>query len=139
MITLKNKIADEKYLSPWMFIIWIVSAVFIILGVFIFYGAQGDVRQNEADILSTRVLDCASNSNLENFNLFSDCNLNQNILENEDYFVGVYLDSKPLTEIGRIAWISLCGVEGEGLFVCSTKQIFIGEQELKVIAGVNQR
>jgi len=59
---LKNKKAGEKYLSIWMFVIWVMIGVAIVLGVFTFYSVQGDVRMEEAEILNLKLINCLIDS-----------------------------------------------------------------------------
>ncbi len=53
-----NKKADERVLSIYLFIVYIIVAIGIISGVIIFYGSPLDVRLAEASILSSKVIDC---------------------------------------------------------------------------------
>ena len=91
MINLKNKKADERYLSIWMFIIWIIIAVGLVWGVTLFFSGSADVRKTEADILNQRILDClgtdfdASQFNPD-FDLFSKCSLNKAVLADSDFY-----------------------------------------------------
>lgn len=89
---LNDKDADEKYLSPWMFLVWAIIGLFIIGGVIIFYSAQGDVRTSEANILTSRVLDCIGEKfnytelTNENFDIYEKCSFDKEILENSGFF-----------------------------------------------------
>lgn len=53
-----RKAEGVKYLSPWLFLIWVIIGVAIVAGVIIFYSAYVDVRAEEADILATKIVDC---------------------------------------------------------------------------------
>ena len=84
---LKNKKADEKLLSPWMFLIWIIVILGVSIGASMFYGTRFDIKATESKILNTRMLDClVVDSNLngdlfnKDFNLFSSCNFQEKIL-----------------------------------------------------------
>ena len=56
----KNKKAGsgEQWLSPYMFVIWIIIILFLLLGYSRFYSAWGDIRQIEAGVLAEKVLFC---------------------------------------------------------------------------------
>ena len=92
MSLLKNKKADERYLSPWMFAIWALVGIFIVAGVLMFYNAQGDVRELEADILNIRIFDCISKDfsysevSAEEFDIYDKCGLNQAVLDESGNF-----------------------------------------------------
>jgi len=86
---LKNKKADERYLSPWMFLIWVIIAVSIVIGVVIFISIQADARLAEADVLSMSLIDCLANPfnitlfNSSSFNIYSYCGLNERLFSSE--------------------------------------------------------
>jgi hypothetical protein len=88
-----NKKADEKILSIYLFIIYIIVLTGIISGVLLFYGSPLDVRELESNILTTRIINCLTEQgNLksevlgDNFSLTSECNiyLKDNANENKD-------------------------------------------------------
>ncbi len=92
MINLKNKKADERYLSPWMFLIWAIIGISIVIGALIFLSVQADARQAEAYVLATRILDCAS-SDFDyavltggKFDFYEECSLDKNVFENAGIF-----------------------------------------------------
>ena len=95
---IKYKKGGEEYLSPWMFIIWGLIAVFIVAGVLIFYSVETDIRTEEADILTLRIADCIVDSGYldefifeENFDVFVSCGLNKEVIEDtEDFYL--YID-----------------------------------------------
>lgn len=95
---IKNKKAEERFLSPWLFLVWALIGVAIVIGVLIFYSLKIDVRQTEAKILSTRLIDCLVDNgylkNLEGFDVFEECKIDKEIIWNGDYYfnVSVYED-----------------------------------------------
>jgi len=122
MIFKDKKGETEQIVSLWMFIIWGVVLVGIISSLWMFYSAQGDVGQAEVNIITTKIIECISeNGNLRedfvNDFKFSNCDLNEGILES-DYYVGVEVyrlyDNTLLTnsKIGDDGLLVLCeGVE----------------------------
>src|SRR3989344_4727886 len=111
----------EKYLSPWLFLIFAIIGTGIIIGVIIFYSKAVDVRAEEAYFLTTRISDCIiDNGYLKNsffdadFDIFKECSLNHNILDKSGYFyfdISIYDESEKLlkeTEKGdrnlKIQW-----------------------------------
>jgi len=101
MIHLKSKKAGEVYLSPWMMVIWVIIAGTLIMASTQFYSSIGDTRYSEADILATRLLDCAGNdfnytkisANPET--LYDKCLIIKNVLSTIDKYY-VSLNAKDL-------------------------------------------
>src|SRR3989338_770987 len=55
-----DKRGDERVLSIYWFIMFIIVAVAVVSGVARFYGAPMDVRIVEAELLADKVIDCVS-------------------------------------------------------------------------------
>lgn len=79
----KNKKADERVLSIYLFIIYIIVSVGIVSGVILFYGSPLDIRTVESGILANKVIDCLTEQGElkggvldKDFDLMSSCNLN---------------------------------------------------------------
>lgn len=157
---IKNKKAAERYLSPWMFLIWVLIGVFIVAGVFLFYSSEADVREEESEILALRIIDCLvkdGNFNEEflgEFDIFQECNLNKKILdEDRDFYfkISVYDDSGGLLkqlEKGEKEFFVQCNLEGkeesEGFPACSEKKIYALNLEnkklrIEILAASNQK
>jgi hypothetical protein len=119
--SLSNKKADERYLSPWMFLVWALIGIGIVVGLIIFYSATVDVRNEEARILNKKVIDCIADQgylkDLSNFDLYKECSLNKNLVENGNlYFIEIkVLDSnnkEVLTkEYGVKGWKEFCSLQ----------------------------
>lgn len=78
-----NNRGDERLLSIYLFVIYIIVAIGVVSGVLVFYGSPLDVRTVEAGILNDKIIECLApqgnlNSELlnENFSLTDFCNLN---------------------------------------------------------------
>jgi len=126
---MKNKKAasGDIYLSPWMFLVWIIVAVSIIIGVLIFLSGQLDVRKTEASALSTRVLDCLSENFLyydlaeSDFDIYSKCGLSKIVFEEKGMFylqvrISSVRDLEPTPikiEIGNNQYLSDCKIQKE--------------------------
>lgn len=89
---------EERFLSPWLFLVWALIGVAIVVGVLIFYSLKIDVRQTEAKILSTRLIDCLVDNgylkNLEGFDVFEECKIDKEIIWNGNYYfnISIYKD-----------------------------------------------
>jgi len=153
----RDKRGGERYLSPWMFVVWALILVGIVAGVIIFYAAQIDVRADEADILSTRIADCLIENgkimeNLGSFDIFETCNFNEEIIENEELFfidIRFFVDGKEKEELrkryGVLGWESLCAFqeedEQENFPRCSEKTVYgftDKEFKIKILTASNQ-
>jgi len=82
-----NKKGGEKYLSIWWFFVLIVIAAGIVVAVIAFNGADVNIKELEADILITRVVDCVVDNGYINeeflkpgFDIFQNCYLNKELI-----------------------------------------------------------
>ncbi len=96
---LKNKIGGEKLFSIWWLFIITIVGTGMVWGVSMFYSAEIDVRNVEAEILMDRISDCLFeqgmliNNLLENdFDIFQECKLNKKVIESDFYFNVSILD-----------------------------------------------
>jgi len=89
----KNKKAEERFLSPWLFLVWALIGVAIVVGVLIFYSLKIDVRQTEAKILSTKLIDCLVDNgylkDLDGLDVFEECKIDKEIILNGDYYFNI--------------------------------------------------
>jgi hypothetical protein len=97
---LKTKKAD--LISIWWFFVLVVIGIGIVVGVLMFYSEKVNVRYQESQILSQRVIDCLSNSgeiNQEafnnNLNLLDFCGFKKELFNNpSDYLLRVEITDK---------------------------------------------
>lgn len=90
---LKNKKAGEKYLSIWWFFILAVITGGILIGVVIFESYDYNIKELEADVLATKIIDCVVDSGIINsdfldnkFDIFEKCYINEKIINELFYF-----------------------------------------------------
>lgn len=149
----KNKKADERVLSIYLFIIYIIVSIGIVSGVLIFYGKQLDIRYAEAGMLNNKVIDCLVEQGKLNpeilkadFNIINFCNLNlkdntQKSNGEEQYAIKISLFkfnscsknntrfacSEKIKEIseGRKDFFEYCGLEGKKIPKCETRKIYV--------------
>ena len=155
---IRDKKADERYLSPWMFLIWAIIGISMIIGVLQFYNVIADVRGAESNALGIRILDCLksdfnySEISGKDFDIFSKCNLNQAVLEGKDFF---YFNLTIINSSGAAYPI----IRGNGLYqvmcdtgrsdnvfpLCSSNSLMARDKSdnqqysLKILAASNQR
>lgn len=90
---LNNKRGEEKIFSIWMFLIWGAVGLVIVLGINIFYGADTDIRQMEAEILYERIANCVIDNGFidetlirKDFNVFEECYLSEKLFNETSSF-----------------------------------------------------
>jgi len=157
---IKGKKAGERYLTPWLFLVWVIIGVGIAAGIIIFYSAQADVRKEEADILAVRIIDCLVDNgyfveNFNSFDIFENCNLDEKVIENgELYFIDIRVYNSNDEEIeelrqkkGVLSWENLCEMQKEKTYAkfpqCSEEAAYAlnktGSQlKIKIVAASNQ-
>jgi len=161
-----NKCGDERLLSIYLFIIYIIVSIGIVSGVLVFHGAGLDVREIEADILSEKIIDCLVDEGElvdevleEDFNLQEFCNLELNdntegysgeeqigievrifdfdsCYKTEDEKINCADNLRNKIEIGRKDLFGFCDLEGEKLPKCSEKYIYVLNNEQGIMLKV---
>ncbi len=136
MMLIKNKKGAEKYLSPWLFLVWAIIGVGMVIGALIFYSAKIDVREEEADILSTKLIDCiVDNGYLNDIfkkNIFEKCNLNEEMFyKGGDFYFNISISdfkSGKILEIKKgeddLVFQCMVGKDEEHFARCSEKIIY---------------
>ena len=81
-----NRKADE-WLSPYMILIWVLVAGVIFAGVSLFYSAKIDIKAEEADALSSKLVRCVVENGyiIENFDI-NNCGLDIKLIKNSENF-----------------------------------------------------
>jgi hypothetical protein len=83
----KNKKAEKMFSFIWIAEILVVAGVFAI-GLYMLYSTEFEIRDKEAEILYNQIYDCITEQGivlssfmLDNFDVFSECNLNKEIFD----------------------------------------------------------
>ncbi len=143
-----NKKGQENILSAWWFFCLAFVAAGIVIGVLIFYSAEMDIRELEADVLANKIADCLANegylADLENFNVY-DCGLEEEIFENGNFYFNIsFVDSQTGKKIqdkediigGRISMDKECKIKMDEEIKakhfpgCVEKQVFVLEETI---------
>jgi len=130
-----GKKGGERILSIYLFIIYIIVTIGIVSGVLLVYGKGLDVREAEAGILGSKVVDCLVEQGVLKEEVFSDffdlsdfCRFD---FSGEEYGVRIEIldfDSKRLLkkkEFGREDFFEFCDEKGERLSKCSEKKLYV--------------
>ena len=156
-----NKKGDEKLLSFWLIVVWAMVGVVVVGLVLRYYAVTMDVRKTEADILAMKILNCVSdngylNENIlnGNFDVYAECNLKKEIIENGEYFINISVYegevwlNKDYPVIGVKNFDILCELaeeaEAEQYPRCVNRQVYVSRQGynqlflLNIKTGVNQ-
>jgi hypothetical protein len=95
-----NKKAS-KWMSPYLFFIFVFVAIFIVIGVVLFYSVKVDVRQEEAQFLTNKLIDCIKNQESipnEEFDYYTKCKLNEQIINNNNYYIKIETTKEETTK-----------------------------------------
>lgn len=158
-----NKKGGEKYLSLWwVFIVIVIVGGGIILGVFMFYGGNADVRALEANSLLIKVKDCLNQRGFlidgamkEEFDILKKCGLEKEAFIGNSVFylrVSFFNQQEKIRSdirIGNFAYEQDCevakGVKAEKYPRCIYEKIKISyfndglkESEIEILAASNQ-
>jgi len=150
---MKNKKADERVLSIYLFIIYVIVAIGIVSGVLLFYGSGLDIRKVEASVLSDKVIDCLveqgrlrENVFGKGFDLLGFCGFDfkdnsgdSGDSGEEEYAVSVGLfdfdSGEELGEelvFGREDFLKYCGLKGDRIPKCDEKQVYVLSSDIKI-------
>jgi len=123
----KNKRAQEKFLSGFNVVVWLILAVVIIVGVSLFNNFSTDARISESRALNQKIIDCIIEDTgelIENFNetfsIYETCGIREDLFEKE-FVLGARIElfsseeEKPdiTLHFGSTEMIFLCDLTGE--------------------------
>jgi len=108
----KGNKGDDRYISPFLFLNWVIIGVAIVLGISIFYNLFIDIRVQESRVLNSNILNCFSeegyfNNNVldKDFDFYNKCRLNKEILDESGlYYLRIKIEGvnqKKEFEIGK--------------------------------------
>lgn len=148
MIEKFNKKADSRLLSPYLFIILGIIGVGIVLGVWIFYSVEADVRFEGSKILANKLIPCIVEDNylkeditLEN--IVQDCSLDEDkFTPNGDYYFKININEE-IIEKGNKDFEIQCILPGANLANCYLGEFIVLNKnkevvKIKILAGSNQ-
>ncbi len=142
-----NKKAS-KWMSPYLFFIFFIVGIFIVIGVVLFYSVTPDIREEETKFITNKLVGCLSKDNNffipeENFDYYTECKLNKEILNNGNYYISLNLikseEEIELFETGVKDLELRCelGIKGE-LPNCNEINLTINPQErIKLFVASN--
>ena len=152
MIFIKNKKADSKLLTPWLFLVLMIIGVGIVTGVLVFYSAEADVRGEEARIISDKIVNAISENghlidNIENLNILAETNLTaEKFVNGGDYYFNLTISREgkvPLRFVhGTTSFEVECELPGKELPKCDRREFIVLDQEgsevkIQLLAGSN--
>lgn len=155
-----NKKADERVLSIYLFIVYIIVSIGIVSGVILFYGSPFDVRIAEAGVLNSKVVDCLVEQGklkqsvlVEGFDLLNTCHLNfkdniQKYKGEVQYAVDIKLFDlsscsnfrclNPINEFefGEKDFLQYCDAGGKKIPKCNTEAVYVLNNEKAMVLQV---
>jgi hypothetical protein len=153
MNNLFNCKKGEKYLSIFMFAIWVVVGLAVVGGVTIFFNTSFDVRGLESQYLNNKIVDCLIEDNLldekvlsEDFSL-AECGISQDLFEQGSfYFVKIEItgDEEIIHKFGNGGFEADCEVK-EGLLSaknyaeCFEQDFSLGNYEIKILTASDSK
>lgn len=139
-----NKRGGERLLSLYWFLIFIIIAIGVVSGVFIFNKAQVDIRNAEGNILADKIVNCFVKNGEVNKDLLdkttgetisSTCGLvledkTGRYTDSEQYFVSVLFNengNQKLIQTKRTDFIPFCGQEKskKNIPLCVDKKLVV--------------
>lgn len=162
-----NKKGEERILSFWWIFVFVIIALFIMIGTITYYSETIDVRIIEADVLSNKIASCLSGdidlAFSDNFEIYNYCKLkNSEINGKTDYYIsltlylidsceienGVKCENYEKRKFFGNDWQEYCDLQKENgiqrkLPQCSEKYIYVvnksQEKILKINTASNQK
>ena len=137
-----------------MFIIsFAVIGVVIGMGIFIFYSHQIDIRGQEAEVLSNKIVRAVIDNglnDLESFDIFREAGIDINIINNGDFYFKVEIieiasstseeveTAKIVFEEGNRDFEVECGLRSDKFPVCDSEELIVNNYKVKILTASNQ-
>tara|TARA_Y100000034_G_C6833671_1_gene376546 strand:- start:147 stop:683 length:537 start_codon:yes stop_codon:yes gene_type:complete len=95
---LKDKRGGEKLFSIWWFFVLAIVGGAITIGVLMYYSADIDLREIEADILNKKIIGCVVDQGFlieeiykDNFDIYKKCKLNKDVIEEGNFYFKIQI------------------------------------------------
>ncbi len=152
-LIIKGKIAEERILFSFMVAVWFLIGLGVMLGIYISYGDEADVKQLQAEIISDKIADCFINNSLiigqlskeneEKFDFYETCNFNKEIISGNKFYSEIKFNyanegkigdeyRKPLI-IGNPDAKIQCSLTGTHYFRCAEKKYYALTPDNKLV------
>ncbi len=144
-----NKKAS-KWMSPYLFFIFMFVGIFIVIGVVLFYSVKVDIREEETQFLTNKLVDCLTNEEStpnKDFDYYRKCSLNEQIINNGNYYIKIEQvqeeNSKVLFETGVKDFHLMCSLEEENenlegnIPKCEETNLTIYESKINIFVASN--
>jgi hypothetical protein len=148
----KSKRAQERFLSVWNVLIWIILASVIVISIAMFNNYSTDARVSEAKILNQKIIDCLVNDEGtliekldKDFSIYKACSIKEDLFE-EDLALGARIQlfeagkkEPDLTlYFGNTELTFLCDITSEAKPKnCFSDTIFANSKEEDIIYQIN--
>jgi len=118
----RNKKGGEKYLSFWWFLVLIMVGTGVVVGTWLFHGAEIDINGPEAQLLHDKIIMCIVDDGVlklevldDNFDIFQFCSLNKVVIENSGFYLDVAFSegTRERIKVGDASFERDCGISGE--------------------------
>jgi len=150
-----NKRGEERWLTPWMFLVWFIIGITIVIAVSMYYSSSVDSRAYEARSIREKIISCVGDSGkikpefFQDFDIYSKCGLKKEIFSDygDFYFnVSIYdINAKKYIKSisgGNREFEIDCFLPGAGFPVCNRTRVYSSYEAkpyyIEVLAGSNQ-
>lgn len=149
-----NKKADERILSPWLFVVLTIIGLAIVISVWIFYSSESDVRYEEAKIMSDKLVYALSDSGYliegaeDDYDILKKAGIIPLLMKREgDFYFNITIlrEDKLVKDFifGNSDFEIQCRLNGKLFAKCYEREIFVadenGKLKIKILTGSNQR
>lgn len=153
----KDKRADSRLLSPWLFIAFGIIGVGIVLGVLIFYSIGIDIKLEESKAMNNKLVGLVVENGYLNenvlksdfnvLNILKEAGIDEKAIDSGYYYFNLTIFQD---DIGIKTFVSgtedfeiQCSLPGEQMAKCSKKELVLldgngGEYRIKILTGSNQ-
>lgn len=147
---MKNKRGYYRFADIGMFFLsFAIVSVGIAIGIYLFYSNTIDIRDQEAKIISDRlVITITKNGKLnddilkDDFNILKEAKLNDKIINNGDFYfkIEIFDNSNIIKKIerGNGGFEVECFLKGKKFPKCAEKELLLDNYRVKILAASNQ-
>ena len=152
-LMIRGKKGDERILFSFMVVVWFLIGLGVMLGIYISYGDEADVKQFQAEIISDKIADCFINNSLiikqlskdneGKFDFYDSCNFNKEIISGNKFYSEIkfnYVDEGKIGEefrkpikVGNPDAKIQCSLTGTHYFRCVEKKYYASTPDNKLV------
>ena len=145
---IKSKKAGERYMTPYLFFIWVGLVVAVIVSVLVFYSIKGDVRGAESEIFISKIVECIIKDNQlasdfsNSWDILENCKIDQGLIgkKEADFYISIKItkESQGLYNLikGNPIFEEQCELPGEHMPSCASATILALKGKEKIVIKI---